>query len=476
MCVFYLFKCVYVIPQLYSSFYVYQVAKKLNGADKILMAMGYQAPSNRSSRDVDELKIEGEVDLDHVANTAADLVILQCDLKLLKGNAKSIGSDYPSARITDVLEARSMNEQTYRNTYDEAVSRARCRLLHTSSPDRRSHRQDPRYYNSSNSGYNGSRYVEGGMEQERPHPAYVSTDNQKRPNTILPHSNAYPVENRNGTLLPRSVMEDQKSASKALNHRDSAPLLDSPAPKSDSLISPRRQLRRKSGSEGSLLDRVSITSSRPQGGEGSDSLKQHAIGSTAESYSYTVGSPNDLESSFSVISYSDNSTRPNPEDLPEPVFESEMAVVNNEYQRHLRYSRSDAPWFDSRASIYVDSKSPCSEDTYKPLEPLMPDPHHPGGYVDRTDTKSAYSDGTSKHLQPHPSGDVERVAARSAYSEDAVKHLHPGGYMDRGESHTSNGAQPGYHERASFGQTSPPKSPYTSGDRTSNRVSPDSST
>ncbi len=478
-------KCVYVFVQLYSSFYVYQVAKKLNGADRILMAMGYKVPSNRSSRDVDELKIEGEVDLDHVARTAADLVILQCDLKLLKGNAKAIGREYPSARIVDVLEARSMKEQTYRNTYEEAVARAVFRLNPNqhSSPNMRNRGQNA----ASNSNVDGL-YFDSKI---RPHPQAHATEQSS--NNMLPRSTLHAVDGQNGNLLSRSAMGDQKNAGKHLIHRESAPLLDdtsgarNPGPPEDgSFISPggsRRRLRKKSGSEGNLLDKGSIgsggnMSSRAQmqreglwRTEANSSMKRHTIGtmgSSIESREYTVGSPNDLEESFSIVSYTDRPP-PNPDDLPEPVFQDETAVMNNEYQHHLRYSCSDSPCFDSRASIFVD-KSVFGDDTFKPLQPMLPDAHRHGDYIDGGelrmsedpyhDAHSGYPDRmhygqTSPPKSPYSSGN--RTASRTANSNSAISAPHqlPGGYSRS----SCNSTDPGSRDVSSDGATSVPDQP-----------------
>jgi len=97
---------------------VYQISKKLNGARFILQAMGY-----RPQGDMQELRIEGEVNADLVAKTAADLVVLQCDLDLLRNNATAIAMEYPEVRLTDILEARSVRNQVYTDTYDDVIAR-----------------------------------------------------------------------------------------------------------------------------------------------------------------------------------------------------------------------------------------------------------------------------------------------------------------------------------------------------------------
>lgn len=90
-------RCVLFFPQLYSSFFVYQVANKLKGAEKILLALGYSSrqkhpPSSSNSslspNESQELVYKGEVDIDHVAETATDLVILLCNLELLQVDIK----------------------------------------------------------------------------------------------------------------------------------------------------------------------------------------------------------------------------------------------------------------------------------------------------------------------------------------------------------------------------------------------------
>ena len=121
MCVYISVTCVYICMQLYGSFYVYQVAKNLKEAEKILIAMGYSPDTSAGHQEFQELKYNGAVNLDLVAKTAADIVVLQCDLDLLIGNARAIANDHNQVTLTDILMARNTPGQCYPDTFDEAI-------------------------------------------------------------------------------------------------------------------------------------------------------------------------------------------------------------------------------------------------------------------------------------------------------------------------------------------------------------------
>ena len=98
--------------QLYNSFFVYQVTNKLKGAEKILLALGY-SPRHLSSsttpslNESQELVYNGEVDINHVSETATDLVILLSDLEQLQASvmdSKSLHLHQP--RLANILEKR----------------------------------------------------------------------------------------------------------------------------------------------------------------------------------------------------------------------------------------------------------------------------------------------------------------------------------------------------------------------------------
>ena len=126
----------YPLLQLSSSFYVYQVLRKLpKGADKILVFMGYQPTSN----EVQELKYEGDVNISRVLETAADLVILHSELDLIKelvGTA--IHQSQSDTRVANfvtlhiILDARAHSNEKYDDTW-------KCLMKAAYSPPR-----DPR--------------------------------------------------------------------------------------------------------------------------------------------------------------------------------------------------------------------------------------------------------------------------------------------------------------------------------------------
>jgi len=103
--------------QLSSSFYVYQVLRKLpKGAEKILVFMGYKP----TSQDVQELKYEGEVNTERVLETAADLVILHSELDLVKELvSRAIHESHDDKRVAysvtlhEILDTRALRDEKY---------------------------------------------------------------------------------------------------------------------------------------------------------------------------------------------------------------------------------------------------------------------------------------------------------------------------------------------------------------------------
>ena len=115
--------------QLSSSYYVYQVAKKLQGAEKILLCMGYE-PVNPQ-----ELKYKGEVDTEWVIHTAVDLVLLHTDLELINGlvlGAKQ--ANYRNVILYDILNARSEPNDVLTNTLARSVSISFQRIARSKQP------------------------------------------------------------------------------------------------------------------------------------------------------------------------------------------------------------------------------------------------------------------------------------------------------------------------------------------------------
>lgn len=106
--------------KLSSSFYVYQVSKKLAHAEHILMFMGYKS-IRPDSQEVQELNYEGEVVARQVLETAADLVILHSELELVKRLVESVLAEPRAATgvtLPQILKARSETtsyEETWRS-------------------------------------------------------------------------------------------------------------------------------------------------------------------------------------------------------------------------------------------------------------------------------------------------------------------------------------------------------------------------
>ncbi len=97
--------------QLSSSYYVYQVSKKLKGAEEILQAMGYVKVGG--SREAQELKYEGDVTSSKIAETAADLVILDAELQRISDLVVYSQSEHLQIYLSRILEVRSHPSEVY---------------------------------------------------------------------------------------------------------------------------------------------------------------------------------------------------------------------------------------------------------------------------------------------------------------------------------------------------------------------------
>ena len=102
--------CLFPI-QLSSSYYVYQVAKKLKGAEELLQAMGYEKIGG--SREAQELKYTGDVDSNKIAETAADLVILDGELDRIKSLVVYANNEHIPIILSIILEVRSYPTSIY---------------------------------------------------------------------------------------------------------------------------------------------------------------------------------------------------------------------------------------------------------------------------------------------------------------------------------------------------------------------------
>ena len=101
----------FISIQLSSSYYVYQVAKKLKGAEDILQAMGYEKIGG--SREAQELKYNGDVDSIKIAETAADLVILDGELERIKSLVVYAQDEHIPIILTVILQVRSHPTSIY---------------------------------------------------------------------------------------------------------------------------------------------------------------------------------------------------------------------------------------------------------------------------------------------------------------------------------------------------------------------------
>ena len=105
---------------------MYQVAKKLQGAEKILLCMGYE-PVSGLPNEIQELKYGGEVNTWRVIHTAADLVILHSELDRIRDIVLgAVQSNFVNVTLRDILEARSDPNDTLTTTLQRSLA---CSLV-----------------------------------------------------------------------------------------------------------------------------------------------------------------------------------------------------------------------------------------------------------------------------------------------------------------------------------------------------------
>ena len=98
---------------------MYQVAKKLRGAEEILVSMGYQGVAG--SQEVQELTYKDEVNSLLVAEIAADLVILDGELTRVKGLVTFVRSENRAISLKHILQARSHPTEVFMDSINRAT-------------------------------------------------------------------------------------------------------------------------------------------------------------------------------------------------------------------------------------------------------------------------------------------------------------------------------------------------------------------
>ena len=87
------------------------MAKKLKGAEELLQAMGYEKIGG--SREAQELKYTGDVDSNKIAETAADLVILDGELERIKSLVVYARDEHIPIILSIILQVRSHPTSIY---------------------------------------------------------------------------------------------------------------------------------------------------------------------------------------------------------------------------------------------------------------------------------------------------------------------------------------------------------------------------
>lgn len=456
---------------------MYQIAKKLRGADKILQTMGYHQPSTHEAQ---ELRIDEEVDLDRVIKMAADLVILQCDLELLKGNARAIASEYSDldVKIVDILQARSVQSQTYTDTFNEAIEIAR----------RRSGGYAPEIAGPGIAGSAGliSRGAQDLSPAEIKYPPSMNRQHVGGGPILQRHHhldlNPYPSGGQPHSSPPHAVSDSNKHLDvhgDSFIRRGSAPIL-SPASSGEmgefrsraynveSCRGTTNQgmIRRmsKSSSEGSLLDKSTdnVVTSTPQ-----PKLASLTEQDSTEAPHFGIGSPTQEETNSMLISYSENAPIPNPDDLPEPLFINEDALAHNipnfAYEYHHRRHSSENS--ESRVGIFVNARSTELEESLPKVSMLSPIGN---SCLDRAGSGIMQGRGHFGGIQPNPDN-ISRVVADGGVFEGQTPPHSPshGARSQQASFHTSSprSLQQGNQLKPSFSDDKKPRTaPFKKGD------------
>ena len=327
---------------------MYQIAKKLSGADKILRVLGYEPLDCQDSQ---ELAIRNEVDVEQVVKTAADLVILQCDLELLRGNAKEIAREYPQLNVlvADIIHARRIEGQTYTDTYNDALTAV---MERSGYPVRRE--QVPSLQPS---------LVPRGV-QEPVHsgaggyfPVGASHSGYQEEYRTVP-TTLYVSKNMGPSSL-RVPSENSFAGSDNISRRGSAPQLGGKQQRDLSGEYNINTYDRSVNHQGSTVPQ-NISQKSDAGSRSPPRLVSLPEQQSSEEQSthFSVGSPTSEESN-SLISFSPNMPRPDPNELPEPVFSNEEAITANipNQPPHFRRESSESSYSESRVGIFVNPRS-----------------------------------------------------------------------------------------------------------------------
>lgn len=434
--------------QLFSSFYVYGIAEKLSGAEKILIAMGYErSPTNQTSQDNNqELRIKGEVDIVRVAKTAADLVILRCDLELLRGNARSLAKDSPDleVKLSDILLARGMEDQTYVNTYDGAIAMAANRQYPPPSVPERPRIVTAGRYNVPE---DLSAISQGaGFDENRPPPLperqrgvkkYSSPRKSNAAQDVLGDVTQLPAVLSQPPAIPeRQLIVKHSPTRMANNAREDLNNVPQRYRSAEDLLEPDRY-HLDQGYKSAPCERVAHNngqySSTPdhnfsqqgdqycsapveRGGSGNISVmpehqpeqQQHLQRGSVEggkegrkeSWESSITSPMSVTSSILISSFPHDLPRPDPNDLPEPVFDDETGF-DKPVRFPLHYvSSSEMPCEDNRVSLYVNpSSTSCDPLLFSPDDSHLE--NNGKGFCDHLDKSDPATTNIAKTVLNH---------------------------------------------------------------------------
>ena len=116
---------------------------KLKGAEEVLQAMGYERVGG--SAEVQELKYSGEVNSQRVAETAADLVILDGELDRIKSLVKHAQNENIPIVLTHILQVRLHPTQLYDKAKYALADYKRSPVIqhHPPSPSHHGNTQPP---------------------------------------------------------------------------------------------------------------------------------------------------------------------------------------------------------------------------------------------------------------------------------------------------------------------------------------------
>ena len=322
-----------ILSQLSTSFYVYQVAKKLKEAEKILVCMGYECSTG--PQEVQEYKYLGEVKTEQVAEVVTDLVILHSELERIQDLVQgAIHEKYVNVQLRDILAARAHPHEELGAALYSSAREAHRRLLAQVHPQVVTHHHPhhhspplPSQHASTGTQYPGQQFHQATGTACQPQNSWSNPQAQRGTENVsstFMHSGSASQgivsSQHNHGFLQKNVPQqqsDQFHSSNQVVYHNLQVMLD-------------HETKLQYGPDGKMFSKDNL---KPRVGTANVPLHSNKARFETEQRPHAESKP------------------PDPFDLPEPVFQENQAAVEN-YQDEFS---------SGNLSLLIDSRSVQSD-------------------------------------------------------------------------------------------------------------------